>query len=98
MVFELQKFGTLFRSQDFIRFLLGDTLDNFDDTQMCRDTRFKKHWSIVMGIGYIPSQTNLVPDAALASNFHCNLISLFLTGKYFWYMLLDIQQILGPVS
>jgi hypothetical protein len=23
----------------------GDTLENFGDTQMCRDTRFEKHWS-----------------------------------------------------
>jgi hypothetical protein len=22
----------------------GDTLENFGDTQMCRDTRFEKHW------------------------------------------------------
>ena len=23
----------------------GDTLENFGDTQMCRDTQFEKHWS-----------------------------------------------------
>ncbi len=25
--------------------IFGDTLEKFGDTQMCRDTRFEKHWS-----------------------------------------------------
>jgi hypothetical protein len=47
MACKLQKFGkNLFTLElenelDFF----GDTLDNFGNTQMCRDTRFEKHWS-----------------------------------------------------
>jgi hypothetical protein len=51
---------------------------------------------IMKGIGYIPSPTNLVPDAALTFDLHCNLFGLFLSVKYFLNTLLDMQHISAP--
>jgi hypothetical protein len=34
----------MFSQVHFLIKYFGDTLENFGDTQMCRDTQFEKHW------------------------------------------------------